>query len=81
MDLTGMSITSLNECLKALHHKYIDSEYDVKVSMLCNSMGKSSIGNKPSLADLENEINRVMEEIRSLANGVQSVTGNVASDS
>ena len=23
--------------------------------MLCNSMGKSSIGNKPSLADLENE--------------------------
>ena len=44
-----MSMTSLNAYLKALHHKYIDIEYDVKVSMLRKSMDKSSVANKPSL--------------------------------
>ena len=60
-----MPMNLLNEYLKSLHNKYIDLKYYVKVNMLRNSMEKSSIANKPSLADLENEINRVMEEIDS----------------
>ena len=74
MDLTGITITSLREYLDALHQKYMDSEYDVKVSMLHNSTEKSSITKKSSLTDLENEINRVMDEIHTRKSKISAKT-------
>ena len=74
MDLTGITIMSLREYLDALHQKYMDSEYDVKVSMLHNSTEKNSITKKSSLTDLENEINRVMDEIHTRKSKISAKT-------
>ena len=63
MNLTIMSIDLLKKYLNDLHQKYINSEYIVKVRMLSNSTKNNNIDTNESLADLENEINRVSDEI------------------